>query len=405
MEEKEKTQNKSTFNKALKKNNQRSPLLNEILSIIYYQFLGAILCLVVLFALTGGKNYFKLYKELNKVIDTYDTITKDYYGKIDKEKLVDNAVNAMTESIKDSYTNYSDEDETNVFMENVEGTYEGIGVSVTTKNKKIIVVKVFDDSPAHKAGIKENDIIIKIDDKDLTDENSDDLAKYIKDNKNKKMTLTIVRNNKEKEITITRTTVAMPTVSGKIIDKENNIGYIQISIFSSITEKQFKSELKKLEKKNINALIIDVRNNSGGYLNTVTDISSLFLEKGKIIYQLKDDKGITKIKDKTNEKRTYPIAVLTNRASASASEILAAAIKDSYGGYIVGTNTYGKGTVQKAKKLSDGSMIKYTIQKWLTPKGKWVNDVGVDPTEYIEYDSSKKEDNQLQKAIDILKNK
>ena len=311
----------------------------------------------------------------------------------------------MTESVKDVYTNYSDEKEATTFMENVEGTYEGIGVSVSSKDGKITIIKVFDNSPAAKSGLKEKDVIIKIDGKDFTNKTSSDIAKYIKENKNKTMKLTILRNNKEKEISITRKTVAMPTVSSKIVDEDKKIGYIRITIFSTVTEKQFTEELKKLEKKNINALIIDLRNNSGGYLNVVTNITSQFLEKGKIIYQLKNDTTTTKIKDTTKEKRTYPVAILANRASASASEIMTAALKESYGGYVIGTNTYGKGTVQKTKKLSDGSMIKYTIEKWLTPKGKWINEVGVAPTEYIEFDSSKEEDNQLSKAINILQEK
>lgn len=387
------------------KNKNNSNIKKEIFSIIYYQILGAIICLFILYILAGRKNYFKLYKDLNKVIDTYDTITKDYYGKIDKSTLVDNAVNAMTESVKDVYTNYSDEKEATTFMENVEGTYEGIGVSVSSKDGKITIIKVFDNSPAAKSGLKEKDVIIKIDGKDFTNKTSSDIAKYIKENKNKTMKLTILRNNKEKEISITRKTVAMPTVSSKIVDEDKKIGYIRITIFSTVTEKQFTEELKKLEKKNINALIIDLRNNSGGYLNVVTNITSQFLEKGKIIYQLKNDTTTTKIKDTTKEKRTYPVAILANRASASASEIMTAALKESYGGYVIGTNTYGKGTVQKTKKLSDGSMIKYTIEKWLTPKGKWINEVGVAPTEYIEFDSSKEEDNQLSKAINILQEK
>ncbi len=387
------------------KNKNNSNIKKEIFSIIYYQILGAIICLFILYILAGRKNYFKLYKDLNKVIDTYDTITKDYYGKIDKSTLVDNAVNAMTESVKDVYTNYSDEKEATTFMENVEGTYEGIGVSVSSKDGKITIIKVFDNSPAAKSGLKEKDVIIKIDGKDFTNKTSSDIAKYIKENKNKTMKLTILRNNKEKEISITRKTVAMPTVSSKIVDEDKKIGYIRITIFSTVTEKQFTEELKKLEKKNIKALIIDLRNNSGGYLNVVTNITSQFLEKGKIIYQLKNDTTTTKIKDTTKEKRTYPVAILANRASASASEIMTAALKESYGGYVIGTNTYGKGTVQKTKKLSDGSMIKYTIEKWLTPKGKWINEVGVAPTEYIEFDSSKEEDNQLSKAINILQEK
>lgn len=394
--------------KDISQNQKKKLLVNKesLISAIYYQITGALLCLAILFYLSGGKNYIKLYKELNKVIDTYDTITKNNYSKVDKKDLTDVAINAMLESVEDKYTNYSDEEETNTFIQNVEGYYEGIGITVKTdKNGKIIIVTVFDNSPAKEAGLKANDIITKINGEDLTGKTSNDLVDYIKDNKNKKIKLTVLRNEQEKEITITTNKVTVPTVSSKIIDEENKIGYIKITIFSSVTETQFKKELESLEKKKINALIIDVRNNSGGYLNVVTNISSMFLTKGKVIYQLQDDSKTTKIKDKTSEKRTYPVAIVTNRASASASEILAGAMKESYNAIVVGTNTYGKGTVQKTKKLQDGSMIKYTIEKWLTPSGKWIEEVGISPTEYIEYDSSKNIDNQLDKTIELLKEK
>jgi C-terminal peptidase prc len=166
--------------------------------------------------------------------------------------------------------------------------------------------------------------------------------------------------------------------------------------------------IKHLENKNIEGLIIDVRNDTGGYLSSVTDISSLFLKKGKVIYQLEDDKNKEKIKDTTKEHREYPVAVLINSASASASEILAVSLKESYGAYVVGTNSYGKGTVQITNDLSSGGMIKFTIQKWLSPEGNWINDIGVEPTHFVElnetyYDNpSKENDNQLQKAIEVI---
>ena len=195
----------------------------------------------------------------------------------------------------------------------------------------------------------------------------------------------------------------------KIIEQDNKkIGYINISIFTSITTKQFKKQLAKLEDKEIDGLIIDVRDNSGGYLSTVTDISSLFLKKGQIIYQLSSKSGVEKIKDNTKESRSYPIAVIINKNSASASEILAGAIKESYKGYVVGTKTYGKGTVQQVKKLSDGSMIKYTIENWLTPDGNWINEKGIEPTDEVElskeyYENPTNEnDNQLQKALEVV---
>ena len=408
-QEKYKKFSSTKFGKILKKlflikeSDNYQSIKSQVFSMIYFEVIGAIICLIVLFVLSGGKNYFKLYKELSKLIDTYDTITTDYFGKIDKKKLIDSSISSMINSIDDSFTSYSDEEGTEEFMENVTGTYEGIGATVSVNDdNNIIVVEVFDDSPAKEAGLKKDDIILKIDGKDFSKKTSEDAANYIKNTSNSKIKLTIKRNDEEKEITITRKKINTPTVSSKVIEKDDKkIGYISISLFTSTTTEQFEKKLNELEKKKIDALIIDVRNNNGGYLTTVTDITSLFLEKGQVIYQLSDKDGTTKTKDKTKEKRTYPIAVLINKASASASEILASAIKESYKGHVVGVNSYGKGTVQKTKKLSDGSMIKYTIQKWLTPKGNWINEKGVDPTEYIEFDSTK-EDNQQEKAIDVL---
>ena len=172
--------------------------------------------------------------------------------------------------------------------------------------------------------------------------------------------------------------------------------------------KQFKDKLEKLEDEGIDSLIIDVRDNNGGYLSSVTDIASYLLPRGKKIYQIQknDDREVTK--DKTLAKREYPIAILVNGNSASASEILAGVIKESYGGFVVGTKTYGKGTIQQVKKLSDGSMIKYTVENWLTPDGNWIDGVGIEPTDYVELSEEyinnpiEDNDNQLKKALELV---
>ena len=382
----------------------------QLLSIIYFEVLGFILCLITLFILTGGKNYFKLYKELKNFINAYDDITTNYYKDVDKKEIVNDAIQSMIDKVGDDYTTFSDKDETTNFKENIDGIYKGIGCTIATnKENQIYVVEIFENSPAQKAGLKENDIIVKIDNQDLTGKTSSEMSEYIKNNKNAKIKLTIMREEKEKEITIERGEIEVPSVISKIITKDKKkIGYIQISIFSSVTYNQFNTKLKKLEKQNIQALIIDVRNNTGGYLTSVTDISSLFLEKGKIIYQLENEKEKEVIKDKTKEKRTYPISIIINVGSASASEILAASFKESYKSFVVGTNSFGKGTVQKTKQLSDGSMIKYTIEKWLTPSGEWINEKGVTPTHFVEYKSAENEeeyDSQITKAIELLMEK
>ena len=388
------------------KNKQLQITLKEqIISIIYFEILGFILCLLLFFILTGGKNYIKIYAELNKLINVYDTITSNYYGKIDKQKIIDNAIESMMEEAGDDYTNYSNKESTTTFLENIDATYEGIGCTVAVNEKKeIYVVSIFENSPAAASGLKQNDVILKIDDKDYQGKTSSDMADYIKENKNKKIKLTIRRDNEEKEIIITRKKIEIPTVTSEVITNENKkIGYITISIFSSKTTEQMKEELNKVEKQNIEGLIIDVRNNTGGYLTTANDISSMFLKKGDIIYQLESAKKVEKIKDKTKESRDYPIAVIINAASASASEIFASAIKESYHGIIVGTNSFGKGTVQKTKRLADGSMIKYTVQKWLTPKGNWINETGVKPTNFVELKSSTEPDSEVDKQLELAK--
>lgn len=410
-EEKTKKFYKTKIGKFIKKifllNNQTTEtqsIKSQILSNLYFEIVGFLLCLLVLFALSGGRNYLKLYKELQKLINVYDTITNNYYGDLDKDKLIDNAIDTMVSETGDTYTTYTNEEDTKSFLETVDGTYEGIGCMVTMdENNNILVANIFDNSPAKKAGLQVNDIIIKVDGQDYTNKTSNDMSEYIKSSTAKSIILTIKRNDKEKEITIKRNNIEVPTVTSKVIKNDNKkIGYIDISVFSSVTYKQFNKQLKKLEKKGIKALIIDVRDDSGGYLTSVTDISSIFLKKGQTIYQLEDNNKTEKIKDKTSEKRTYPIAVLVNATSASASEILASTIKESYGGLVVGTRTYGKGTVQKTKKLSDGSMVKYTVQKWLTPDGNWINETGVEPTDFVELDKNVSEDNQIETAVNLL---
>lgn len=410
-EKKKQREEKISKNKLLKKifnkKEQETKVISlkeQILSMIYYQILGVILCLLILFVLSDGRNYIKLYMDLKKLINVYDTIDANYYGELDKEKLIDSAIDSMIDSIGDDYTTYTDNNATNAFLEDLEGTYEGIGCMVSmTQNKEIIVLSTFDDGPAQKAGLETNDIILKIDNKEFKDKTSEDMANYVKESTKSKITLTVKRGEEEKEIIIKRERVEVPSVTSKVIEKDDKkIGYMDISIFSAVTYNQFKKQLEDLENKNIEGLIIDVRNDTGGYLSSVTDISSLFLKKGKVIYQLEDEKNKEKIKDTSKEHREYPVAVLINGASASASEILASTIKESYGGIVIGTNSYGKGTVQKTKNLRDGSMIKYTAQKWLTPQGKWINEVGVEPTTVVELDVinyTNGTDNQLDTAV------
>ena len=380
-----------------------------IIVMIFSIGIGILMCFGGISIITG-KNYLAVTKDLKKVVDTYYAIVDNYYGELDRDKLIDGAVEGMISSVGDTFTTYSDTDSTSSFDETINGSYEGIGCTVATlEDGTISVIDMFEDSPSYKAGLKVGDIILKVDGESYEGKNSNDISNYIKNSGKSKIVLTVKRDNEEKDISINLSKVEIPHVSGKVIEQDSKkIGYIKISLFASNSYKQFKNKLDELEKSNIDDLIIDVRDNSGGYLSSVTDICNLFLDKGKVIYQLEDSKGKVKKKDTTKEKRKYDIVVLINGGSASASEILASAIKESYGGDIVGTNSYGKGTVQQTKKLLDGSMIKYTTQKWLTPDGNSINEVGVTPTKVVELNEeyfnnpTTENDNQLQEAIKLI---
>lgn len=380
-----------------------------IIVMIFSIGIGILMCFGGISIITG-KNYLAVTKDLKKVVDTYYVIVDNYYGELDRDKLIDGAVEGMISSVGDTFTSYSDTDSTSSFDETINGSYEGIGCTVATlEDGTISVIDMFENSPSYKAGLKVGDIILKVDGESYEGKNSNDISNYIKNSGKSKIVLTVKRDNEEKDISINLSKVEIPHVSGKVIEQDSKkIGYIKISLFASNSYKQFKNKLDELEKSNIDDLIIDVRDNSGGYLSSVTDICNLFLDKGKVIYQLEDSKGKVKKKDTTKEKRKYDIVVLINGGSASASEILASAIKESYGGDIVGTNSYGKGTVQQTKKLLDGSMIKYTTQKWLTPDGNSINEVGVTPTKVVELNEeyfnnpTTENDNQLQEAIKLI---
>lgn len=360
---------------------------------------------------TGGRNIFKMSKDLGKFYDAYQVLIDNYYGDVDKDDLIDEAISGMASSVGDTYTSYVDEGTTNAFDQLVNGKYEGIGCTIMmdTKDKSVKVMEIYHNSPAEKAGLKVNDIIKKVDFVDVSKINVTKLSEYIRNEADDNISMTIVRDGEEIAINLKRGKVEIPVVNSEIYEGNNKkIGYISLSVFSSVSSKQFSKELVKLEKNNIDALIVDVRDNTGGYLTSVTDIVSQILPKGEIIYQIQKGKNKKAIKDKTSEKREYSIAVLVNSNSASASEIFAAAIKESYNGYVVGEKTYGKGTVQQVKKLNDGSMIKYTTNNWLTPKGNWINEVGVEPTDIIKLDEAyrekpiKENDNQLKKAIELV---
>ncbi len=351
----------------------------------------------------------KVPEELEELVQVYDNISENYYHKVNKKNLIDSAIEGMLGSLDDPYSVFLNKNESTKFNETISGEYVGIGATVSFNEDKVEVVEVLDSSPAKKAGLKEKDIILKINNTDLTNKSLSEITNMIRGKKNTKVDLLIKRGEKEKKIEIVREDIEIDSIESKVMKKDNKkIGYLSIDTFASNSYKQFKQKLEKLEKQKIDSLIIDVRDNPGGHLTQATDIIELFLKKGKILYQIEQKGKNQKMYDQTSEHRKYKVVVLINHSSASASEILSSSLKESYQAILVGEATYGKGTVQKAYQLSSGNTIKYTTQKWLTAKGKWINEKGVSPDyevslneEYIK-NPVLENDNQLNKALEIL---
>ncbi len=351
--------------------------------------------------ITNIENGVNTDKELDEFIKLYNELKNKYVEDVKGKELIEAATKGMFDYL-DIYTNYLDKDTTVDLQDRLNGEYKGIGVEITNNDSKYVeIVTVFPNSPAEEVGLKKGDYIISINGESMVGKTSADVANTIKGNASLKyINLVYKRDEKEKEVKIDVSKVIIPSTESKVMD--DNIGYLKLTTFSNTTYSQVKEELENLESKNIKSLIIDLRNNSGGYLNAARDISELFLEKGKVIYQLKYRDGRTeKVQAITNESKKYKVVVLINEGSASASEILALALKESYGATLVGKRSFGKGTVQDTEILSNGSMIKFTSAYWLSPKGNSINGVGIEPD--IIVDASKTGDSQLDKAIETLK--
>lgn len=353
---------------------------------------------------TSAGSYSELLQDdkVREFLDVYAEVLSGYYQDVDKDEAMNSAISGMMSYLGDKYSTYMDDDQTNSLNDMLAGTYNGIGVLL---NQDRVIEEVFDNSPALSAGIVKGDIIVGINGEDVSEKDISEITSMIK-NHNGKITLKIKRGEEIKDITVEVKNINKPALSYSVEEFNNKkLGYIQIQTFSQTLAEQVKQTLNKIEKDNISGLIIDLRGNGGGYLNAATDTASLFLEKGKVIYSLENKNSLDTTKDETDEKRSYPIVVLVNEGTASASEILAGALKDSYGATIVGKKSYGKGKVQQVKNLKDGSTVKYTTARWLRPNGECVDGVGIIPDYEIEIeivDETTVVDTQLKKAIEVL---
>ena len=340
-------------------------------------------------------------ENINELLNVYSEVVNNYYQDIDKKAMVEAGIEGMMKYLGDNYSIYLNSNAASDLNESLENTYEGIGI-VTTLN---VVYKVYEGTPAEKAGIQVDDVIIKVNGVDIDEENFAQTSVLIQNNDGPNE-IVVKRGDEELTFNVEKATVSVPVVSSRTIDiNDKKLGYIALGSFSSHSHDEFAEALIDLEKENIDSLIIDLRSNTGGYLNQAKNIASMFLEKGKIIYSLETKDKTEDFKDETSEKRDYKIVILVNGNTASAAEVLTAALKDNYDAIVVGKKTFGKGKVQNTNNYGDGSMIKYTSAKWLTPKGECIDEVGIEP-DYevdIEYSNNLIYDKQLDKAIELLK--
>lgn len=343
-------------------------------------------------------------KALKEFLGVYASLIDEYYEDVDKTAMLESAINAMFNYLGEDYSTYMNKEETDALAQRLVGEYKGIGITINRENT---IVELFENGPAKEAGLLEGDEIVAVNGNTVTKSSDSTGQNQItstisKANIGDKVNITVNRNNEKLAFDVVVKKLLVPVISYNKI--EEGMGYLKITTFSNTLKQQVKSALEELEQNEMRSLIIDLRNNTGGYLSAAKDVASMFLEKGKTIYSLEEKEGTSTYKDETEEKRNYKIIVLINEGTASASEVLASALKESYGATIVGVKSYGKGKVQQTYSLEDGSMAKYTSAKWLTPNGTCIDQVGINPDVTIEMDKENDSiDNQLEKAIELAR--
>ena len=321
--------------------------------------------------------------DLKKLSTTYELISSKYLSQVDHNKLMNGAIHGMVNALEDPFTSYMDAEEAKQFDDTIHSSFQGIGAEVSLESGKVTIVSPIKGSPAEKAGLRANDVILTVNGESLDGLTLTQAVVKIRGPKGTQAKLGVVRSGLTEaiEVFVVRDDIPVETVDGEMV--HDTVGKIEIRQFATNTAVRFKEELTRLETKGMKSLIIDVRNNPGGLLPVVVDISENFVAKGKPILQIEDRDGkrAPTLSNGTTAAKQLPVAVLINNGSASASEILAGVFKDTGLGKLVGEKTFGKGTVQMTfeKEMGDGSNIKMTTYKWLTPKGTWIHKTGIEP--------------------------
>lgn len=371
---------------------------------------GSILLVFVTFVLTSSLFLYVLNAQTGDLASTVkffralQVVKSRYVEEVPMETLMTGAVKGMIGSLGDPHSIYMDAKMFKEFMIETEGSFGGVGIVLGVKDKVLTVVSPIEGTPGDKAGIKSGDQIVKIEGKDTKDMALDEAVNQIRGPEGTSVTLTIKRNQDLKDYTLTRSNIQIKTVSGKMLP--DNIGYIRISMFNENTGADFSRKYQELEKEGMKALVLDLRDNPGGLLEESVKVAGKLVPKGPVVSVVTRD-GHRETHSSKLEAVKYPLAVLVNGGSASASEIVAGAVQDTEVGTLVGTKTYGKGSVQTILRLDSGTAMKLTIAKYLTPKDRSINGVGIEPDIKVEAPDIKEsgKDIQLDKAVEIVKSK
>ncbi|WP_125605857.1 S41 family peptidase [Lapidilactobacillus bayanensis] len=386
------TENES--NKTTHKKKRRQPPVKRFRRLTYWFSVVVALAVGmiagVLIVMHQMQPTLRINSELNEVIGVYQTVKNNYYQKVSQKKLVNGAVKGMLDSLGDPFSQYLDVDQSSSLNDSTSGSFEGIGAEVQKAEHAIKIISPIKGSPAAKAGLKANDLIMKINGKSTAELSVDQAVSKIRGAKGTQVTLEIKRDTSTFTIKVKRAKVDQATVTGRILPSDKTVGQIQISTFAENTASGMKKMIKELRQKGATRFIIDVRGNPGGLMNSALATSSMFLKNGQVIMRVKARTGKEEVykAGKTYDdgfKVTEPVVVLADSGSASASEIFSAALQQSAGVKLVGTKTYGKGTVQTVVPLNNSSEMKFTTAKWLTPNDTWINKKGITPDVKADY--------------------
>lgn len=338
--------------------------------------------------------------------DVYKALADEYDGTLDNKKLEEGLKEGLVKAAGDPYTEYFTADENKKFNEQIDGSFEGIGATLGKENDTIAVISPIEGSPAEKAGVRSKDIISKIDGNNALELKLDEAVSRIRGKKGTVVKLELIRDGRPVEVSITRDVITIPSVKWEV--NQDNIGIITINQFGKDTNQLTQQAANELKSKNVKSVVLDMRGNPGGLLDSAVYVSSLWLPKGKTILQEKRGQKVVKTYYATgnNTLAGLPTVVLLDGSSASASEITAGALRDNGVATIIGTKSYGKGSVQDIRELPDGSAVKVTIARWYTPNGRNIDKDGIEPDQKVEIsdaDAAAKRDLQKDAALAKLK--